>query len=480
MKKQHLFLAAFAIAAIAGICSCSNDDELVAGQGKSIHVFTATMEGNPATRATFNSTGKYAEWEVNDEININGKSYKAKRAGAATSFVATDEDAEGETFTAYFPASLYNEGTPTLPASIEETWAEGKFNMPMYATSNNNELEFKNLCGVLAITVKSSVIASVKAIKISSGDKAVSGAFTVNDNAAVLTNATTATNTLTITYTDAVATTEAGVVFYAYLPAQSYNNLKIELSSDAKSFTKSMIVKKDQVTVERSKIYPVEYVAITSPEGSLGNAYAEQPGKNVNWVQLWEGGPKFATENITNYVGAPHYMDNSRYGWGYTGQYGESVIGHQYPEEDTEANNLIEENETATILWGDNWRMPTRAELQGLIDNCTVTKTTIGGAKGILFTGKDDYLNNSLFLSAEGYGPQNKYNNPYDFNWNGSMGYYWSSELEPNTKNPYYLGFDATLDNQFGGNIYIGCMERDSDNGTVTMCVRPVLKESKE
>lgn len=102
---------------MAGFCSCSDEDEQV-GNGRSIHTFTATIEGNDAdTRATFNSDRLCAYWEQTDEININGKVYKATAAGATTSFVATDEDAEGETFEAFFPASLINEETLTLPAA---------------------------------------------------------------------------------------------------------------------------------------------------------------------------------------------------------------------------------------------------------------------------------------------------------------------------------------------------------------------------
>jgi hypothetical protein len=81
---------------------------------------------------------------------------------------------------------------------------------------------------------------------------------------------------------------------------------------------------------------------------------------------------------------------------------------------------LLPEDDAATANWGDDWRMPTQAEFQELLDNTTVTLTTQNGVNGHLFTASNG---NSLFLPAAGY-----YNNS-DFNSAGSNGFYWSSSL---------------------------------------------------
>ncbi|MBR6757435.1 MAG: protein kinase [Bacteroidaceae bacterium] len=49
--------------------------------------------------------------------------------------------------------------------------------------------------------------------------------------------------------------------------------------------------------------------------------------------------------------------------------------------------------------WGGSWRMPTKAECQELVDNCTWTWTTQGGQTGYKVTGKNG---NSIFLPAAG------------------------------------------------------------------------------
>lgn len=259
--KKFLYIA---VAAIAALSSCSSDTDLlseVAGNGAK--VFTARFDG-ATSRATLN--GMTPNWEADDVISINGAEYKAKTAGATSEFEATGAEAEGNTYTAYFPASLYNGGTPTLPATLNLTYEAGKFNMPMYATSSTNSLTFSNLCGVLAITVKSEQIAAVKSIKVSSQNHAVSGAFTVENGAAVLTDVSTIANTLTINYSTAVPTTAEGTLFYVAVPGMSYEGLKIELDADGNGFTKSMTTKDDgAVSVSCGKVYPITFADNSAP-----------------------------------------------------------------------------------------------------------------------------------------------------------------------------------------------------------------------
>ena len=57
------------------------------------------------------------------------------------------------------------------------------------------------------------------------------------------------------------------------------------------------------------------------------------------------------------------------------------------------------EDDAAHMNWGGNWRMPTKAELDELFDNCTWLWTTQNGVNGRLFTGPNG---NSIFLPAAG------------------------------------------------------------------------------
>ncbi len=82
---------------------------------------------------------------------------------------------------------------------------------------------------------------------------------------------------------------------------------------------------------------------------------------------------------------------------------------------------LDAEDDAAHANWGGDWRMPTEAECQELIDNTTSEWTTQNGVYGRKFTSKTN--GKSIFLPAAGY------------RWSGELGYagssggYWSSTL---------------------------------------------------
>ena len=79
---------------------------------------------------------------------------------------------------------------------------------------------------------------------------------------------------------------------------------------------------------------------------------------------------------------------------------------------------------------GGSWRMPTEEEWQELIDNCTVTWTTLKGVDGILFTSrKSGYTDQSIFLPAAGYMSGTSIRDA------GFYGLYWSSSLRTGTPN---------------------------------------------
>ena len=145
-------------------------------------------------------------------------------------------------------------------------------------------------------------------------------------------------------------------------------------------------------------------------------------------VQLWEGGPYWATTNI----GADEPEDYGYYFW-----WGDTVgyrrEGNAWVAVDGSNNNfsfsdsttltwnkdnttllsegyidltgnLVAAHDAATAHWGASWRMPTSDEFAALISNCTITWITTNGVNGRLVTGKDAYADKSIFLPAAGYG----------------------------------------------------------------------------
>ncbi len=243
-------------------------------------------------------------------------------------------------YEAFFPSNLYDGTTAVLPSAVTETWADGKFNMPMYAQSEDNALQFKNLCGVLKIIVKSDRMSAVKGIRVSSANKAVSGAFTVNsDNAAVLTNPDNTANTLTVTYTEAVPTTEEGTVFYVAIPAQAYRQLKIELSSDGATFPKSMTTRADaDIVVARNKIYPLNHTGVI-PSGAIPFEFTvNAEGKKVY----------FSKGNLqATFIGP----GANNYSWGFA--------EHQYDRiRNNAGNTTIDNQEVGAVVDLFGWSTP--------------------------------------------------------------------------------------------------------------------------
>ena len=124
-------------------------------------------------------------------------------------------------------------------------------------------------------------------------------------------------------------------------------------------------------------------------------------------------------------------------------------------------NTLLSSDDAATVNWGVGWRMPTYAEIEELMNNCTAVWVTEHGVTGRIFTGPNG---NSIFLPAAGRHLQEL------FIHYGSEGYYWSSTLNPeySPQPAWLLNFNAY---DYGGNYFLN--EYPRYNG---FSVRPVCE----
>ena len=109
----------------------------------------------------------------------------------------------------------------------------------------------------------------------------------------------------------------------------------------------------------------------------------------------------------------------------------------------------------ACKYWGGSWRLPTKNEIQELVDFCSWTWTTQNGVEGYKVTGPNG---NSIFLPAAGYRDGSSLSNA------GSYGDYWSSTPDENIDiHAYRLSF-------FRGNHYMDSYRRRHGQS-----VRPVF-----
>lgn len=102
--------------------------------------------------------------------------------------------------------------------------------------------------------------------------------------------------------------------------------------------------------------------------------------------------------------------------------------------------------DAATVNWGAPWQMPSKEQIQELLDNTTDTWTTQNGVDGCKFTGSNG---GTIFLPAAG----SRWNS--DLYHAGSNGCYWLSTL--NEGYPYSAwGLDFDSDGAYWGGDYCG------------------------
>jgi len=321
MKKTFLTIAVIAGTIAAASCQKESSKENLTSAPQ----FTATIEDGSSTKTTVERVaGPPATyktyWESTDQISVNGAVYTASPKTDATKadFNYTSGTAPEAPYSAYYPATVYDGTTATLPASY--TYAEGKYNMPMYAYNDaTTSLSFKNLCGVLAITVPSSQITSVSSITVVS-DKQLNGAFTANSEG-ILTFASktldAADKKVTLTFSEPMSIEdESGVTFYIPVPAGTHNPLTINVSNG--TIMKTMVTKKSKgVEVERNTVYPIAF-ADNQPD-MLPGVFSVSADKKV----------RFSKGNLY-WDGSEWQLESDQYGCPSLEEFDAGHIGHLY------------------------------------------------------------------------------------------------------------------------------------------------------
>lgn len=177
-------------------------------------------------------------------------------------------------------------------------------------------------------------------------------------------------------------------VYYVVVPA----GVKISVSNGDKSLYSG---DKPMSTTKADGLKAGKYYTLTT--GMTKGSAKNSSGKDISWVQLWPGGPKFAVKNVKE---AMTWTDAVKTG--------------------------------DDFAWGKNWRTPTKDEMtfvdakQGSDGAYTInplnTKVEVqvqNGVTGILYTGiQPGYTDKTLFLPGENNG------------WYYHVGYWTSTEID--------------------------------------------------
>ena len=283
MKKNLVSLMSLAfLVGLVSLTSCKKDESL--GNGTQ---FRATMEDCSSVKTTLNGTA--LNWVSGDQIAVYGTAgcgiYSATPQTPAT--VAVFNNVSGETgdapFRAYYPSTLTTDGVGiSLPAT--QTYVEGSINeFPMYAESSNNELAFKNLCGVLKLHL-TKASTNISSITITAASE-INGTFSVSYNSGdpELAYSANGTNTTTLTCTTAQSIA-SGKDFYIYLPEGSYSGLQIEMTTDDSRYCVKTANTAINVTRSQYTLITLGESNLTfRPVGSKGGLFTI----NANGDQVW-------------------------------------------------------------------------------------------------------------------------------------------------------------------------------------------------
>ena len=257
MKKNLVSLMSLTLlVGLVSLTSCKKENTL--GNGTQ---FRATVEDCTSLNGKTALDGFNLNWVAGDQIAIYGTAgagiYSATPQTPAT--VAVFDNVSGSTgdgpFRAFYPSTLTTDGVNiTLPTT--QTYVEGSINeFPMYAESSNDQLTFKNLCGVLALNLTKANI-NISSITITA-NSAVNGTFAVdNTTGTPILSDGNGTNTVTLNCATAQSIS-SGKVFYIALPATQV--LGISLYTDDGRVCEKVVKSTVQLTIDRNTINTVTF-----------------------------------------------------------------------------------------------------------------------------------------------------------------------------------------------------------------------------
>lgn len=163
--------------------------------------------------------------------------------------------------------------------------------------------------------------------------------------------------------------------------------------------------------------------------------------KEHEWIDLGlPSGLKWATCNVGalysngygDYFAWGETTTKSEYVESNNTTYNRSVSNLQLEKIINTPGNLTLAYDAARANWGGSWRMPTKAEMEELVEKCNWTWTSQGDHDGYLVTGPND---NSIFLPAAGWYYDEKRGYAEDY------GAYWCSLCYDEKDCAFHLNF---------------------------------------
>ena len=340
--KRSVAIALSAAIVLCGVVSCVKDH--------SAHkVFKATSEPT-AHDGKLSLSGFTLRWSADDTTSIYDASsqralyYVADGVGSSHCELAYHSGAtlSSGPYHAVYPANIHTAATQvTLPAVQRST--DGSLqSLPMYAVSNNADLMFYNLCGVLHFRLTSSGV-SVSTIAVTTTGTNTHGTASISGHGTSSRLSTPNGGDVSVLAINMPQDISTPKDFYMYLPAGTYNTFRVLFTSAdgavcAKNANGSVVVERGKITtITLSSLSFDSYRFSTSPSSSVIFA----PG-NLQYIgsadqPYWQ----FAARQY-DYLGFSTGQDSKRsdvdrdlFGWGTSGWNNGNVFYKPYSTSDT-------------------------------------------------------------------------------------------------------------------------------------------------
>lgn len=394
------------------MAACSSEDNTGTESQKGMTLY-ATVSDTRATM-TEGENGKWAfAFSANDVVKVGNDAvndyYTFTNNG--TNFTSSDAKAtdNAASWYAYFPGNEVRLANQTGDFSNVANY---------YALSGSTSATTTGIEGLsINMTPQVAVLRIVKTnksdecdINVKIGDNWVSS-LTAKSNEIGF-DVTTSTSKVSLLNKNG----DAAGTYYVAVPA----GVKIAIYNGS-----TMLKSTKETGLTAGKYYTITNAPVSGSESATINGTAQQ----IEWVQLWTGGPKFATKNVAQKM---LWTDAVKTGDNY--------------------------------VWGKNWRTPTEEEMSGFFkndykvntDNVKAVYKQKDGVYGIEFTGvQPGYTKSTLFLPAS------------DNDKNNTQAHYSTSSVGTSGTGSSLLYITD------GNSIYVGIANIPS--ATTTYYVRPVL-----
>lgn len=360
------FLYSVLMLAAVVLAACSNDDNGDT-QPKRGMILNASVE-NLSSRATMtdeSGTWKFA-FTQNDQVSVSNNKitsyYTFTNNGSQFTCAQAEVTKEAADWYAYFPGNevdLTNQ-TGTF-ADVANKFAVAGKTAQTTTGEKGLSITLKSKVAVLrVVAVDKNGILDIH-VK-TADDKWVKG-LTATKNAADFTVSTSDTKTTLLH--KAAGEVKAGDINYVVVPA----GVKIAI------YNGDLLLNTTKTGLTEGKYYTIT----SGPTKGTANALINGKETPIKWVQLWPGGPRFATENVKEEM---TWTDAAKTGKDY--------------------------------VWGENWRTPSADEVEeegGLLfdwstgqakagsPTFTITTAPDGTEETVVFTGvQPGYTKNTLTL----------------------------------------------------------------------------------